>query len=252
MTIQRPSVASVLIQMSWNDNELATGTGFVVLASGTPYLITNRHNLSGRRSDNDSLLSSRGVTPDAVTIVHNGAQLGTWIAVKEPLVSTSEEPLWLEHPVHGKAVDVVALRLTNRAGVTTYEYDPWDESQDVAVVASQDVSIVGFPFGITGGGSFGVWTRGAIATEPEVDFGGLPCFLIDSRTRPGQSGSPVLFHSAAGLVPMRDGGSAMYSGPVTKLLGVYSGRINEQSDLGFVWKTQVIREILSAATPGTA
>lgn len=90
----------------------------------------------------------------------------------------------------------------------------------------------------------GIWTRGAIATEPEADFGGLPRFLIDSRTRPGQSGSPVLFYSAAGLVPTRDGGSAMYSGPVTKLLGVYSGRINGQSDLGFVWKTRVIREII--------
>lgn len=232
--------------MTWEGKVLATGTGFVAVRAGVHYLITNRHNLSGRRSEDDSLLSSHGVTPDAVTITHNQLTLGSWIKVVEPVVR-DDKPLWFEHPGHGKSVDVVALQLTNRAGVQTYDYDPWDEGPDVAVMASQNVSIIGYPFGITGGGFLGVWTRGAIATEPDINFDDLPAFLIDSRTRPGQSGSPVLFYSAAGMVPTRDGSSAMYSGPVTKLLGVYSGRINEQSDLGFVWKTEVIREILDSA-----
>jgi hypothetical protein len=36
------------------------------------------------------------------------------------------------------------------------------------------------------------------------------------------------------------------------LLGVYSGRINEQSDLGVVWKIQAVRDILAARQVGTA
>lgn len=38
--------------------------------------------------------------------------------------------------------------------------------------------------------------------------------------------------------------------PVTELLGVYSGRINDLSDLGFVWKTEVVQKILAAGVPG--
>jgi len=67
------------------------------------------------------------------------------------------------------------------------------------------LSIVGFPFGITGGGGLGVWVQGTIATEPSLDFDGMPRFLIDSRTRPGQSGSPVLAYHAGGALPMQGG-----------------------------------------------
>lgn len=81
-----------------------------------------------------------------------------------------------------------------------------------------------------------MWVQGTIATEPELDFDGLPRFLIDSRTRQGQSGSPVLAYYSGGAVPMADGSTAIMGGPMEQFLGVYSGRINDQSDLGYVWK----------------
>lgn len=34
---------------------------------------------------------------------------------------------------------------------------------------SDGVSVVDFPFGITGGGAFAIWTRGFLASEPEID-----------------------------------------------------------------------------------
>lgn len=60
-----------------------------------------------------------------------------------------------------------------------------------------------------------------------------PTFLIDSKTRAGQSGSPVLFKS-----PMHSLQEDYY------LIGIYSGRVNETSDLGYVWKVELIKEIL--------
>jgi hypothetical protein len=33
--------------------------------------------------------------------------------------------------------------------------------------------------------------------------------------------------------------------------GVYSGRINEESDLGFVWKASALREIIDGCVRGT-
>ena len=83
--------------------------------------------------------------------------------------------------------------------------------------------------------------------DPRGELDGiLPLFLVDSRTRPGQSGSPVIIYASGGMVAMENGDSAVFGGPVERLLGVYSGRVNDQSDLGFVWKVQVVIDIIAA------
>jgi hypothetical protein len=41
-------------------------------------------------------------------------------------------------------------------------------------------------------------------------------------------------------------------GPYEEFLGVYSGRISEESDLGFVWKSSALREVIGGAVHGTA
>ena len=41
-----------------------------------------------------------------------------------------------------------------------------------------------------------------------------------------------------------NGHAQMNSGPVWQLLGVYSGRISTESDLGKVWKLSVLREVV--------
>jgi S1-C subfamily serine protease len=244
--IARPSIASLLILMSSHGRQLGSGTAFVVEQDGLNYLVTNRHNLAGRGLDNQPLDSS-GAVPDTVTILHNmAAGLGQWRAVPESLLDAAGLPLWFEHPDHGRRVDVVALPLTNLADVQLYPYKPSELGPLLAAGVSGDVSIVGFPFGMTAGGAFGVWSRGAIASEMAVDFDDLPLFLVDSRTRPGQSGSPVIIYASGGMVAMENGDSAVFGGPVERLLGVYSGRVNDQSDLGFVWKVQVVIDIIAA------
>lgn len=243
--IARPSVASLLLQMRVRDQALGTGTGFVVKCNSHHYLVTNYHNLAGRRPDTNELLHDSGATPDSVVITHNSASgLGSWVSLVEPVVDNDDKPLWIEHPKFKRKVDVVALLLRNLVGVKLYPYQYDEVGPDIAVGVSRGVNIIGFPFGLTGGGAFGIWSRGTIATEPEIDFNDLPLFLIDSRTRPGQSGSPVIIYHDGGMIPMKDGASAIFGGPVERLLGIYSGRINKDSDLGFVWKASVIREIL--------
>jgi len=133
-----------------------------------------------------------------------------------------------------------------------HPYDVTGSAPALKAGPSDGVSIVGFPFGLRGGGLLAIWTRGFIASEPDVDLNDLPLFLVDARTRPGQSGSPVIAYSSGGMHAMADGSTAMFGGPVTNLLGVYSGRINEQSDLGRVWKVQAVRDILAAQQPGVA
>ena len=75
----------------------------------------------------------------------------------------------------------------------------------------------------------------------------LPIFLIDCRARPGQSGSPVVAYRSGGSVVLEDGTTVVVSGgPVHRFFGIYSGRINEKSDLGLVWKAQAIRELVDS------
>lgn len=45
---------------------------------------------------------------------------------------------------------------------------------------------------------------------------------------------------------MADGSSAFFNGPVTRFLGVYSGRINPESDIGIVWKATALAQLVSA------
>jgi len=218
----------------------------VVFEGGVPYLITNWHNLAGRDPSTGQSLSKTGGVPDEVIILHNQkGELGRWIPKHEPL-HEDIDPLWSQHPVHDQKVDVVALPLTDLDDVELYPYSLTQTGPDIAVPPADVLSIVGFPFGLTGGGALAIWATGFMATEPDIDQFGLPAFLVDCRGRPGQSGSAVIAHRNGGAVALADGGTGMFGGPITKFLGIYSGRINDQSDLGIVWKTSAIAEILTS------
>lgn len=249
--LARPSVASLPLELRVQGQRLSTATGFVVERDGRRFLVTNWHVVTGRHPDTGTVLSQSAGVPDEVIIMHNRAgALGTWVPRAEPLYGPNDDPLWREHPVHHRAVDVVALALTQLDEVDIYAHDPWTAGAGLAMGVTSGLSIVGFPFGITGGGGLGIWVHGTVATEPALDFEGMPRFLIDSRTRPGQSGSPVVAYHAGGTVSMQDGSTAVFGGPVEQFVGVYSGRISEQSDLGFVWKGAAVRDIVDQGVAG--
>ena len=111
------------------------------------------------------------------------------------------------------------------------------------VAPGETVSVIGYPFGISVGATLGLWVTGTIASEPGVEFAGLPMFVIDCRTREGQSGSPVVALRSGWAVV--DGQGRLGGGPYYRFLGVYTGRIRGDSDLGLVWKATVVAEILA-------
>lgn len=247
MHITKPSVQSLLLEMRFNGQALSSGTGFTVISAKGPLLVTNRHNVTGRRQDDNKPISSTGGVPNEVVIFHNAkGKLGSWKPTIEPLYSDNEneKSLWFEHPILGSRADFVALPLTQLDDVDFYPYDVANPGENIRVGPADAVSVIGFPFGIKAGGHFAVWVTGFIASEPEVNFENLPIQLIACRSRQGQSGSPVLAYRSGGAIAMEDGSSAIYQGPVSKLIGIYSGRINAESDLGIVWKTSALRELV--------
>jgi len=247
-TVHEPTAHAVHLTMRARGNDLAIGTGFHVGYRGKFWLITAGHNFLGRDYLTGEVLSkTTGATPNTVGVRHTWVStLGQWTEFAMPLFDREGCALWLEHPVHGRMVDVVALEVPDDRPQTATIY-AWNLEQSGAaqLTVPDDVSIVGFPFGITGGSGFAVWSRGTVATELDFEHDGLPMFLVDSRTRRGQSGAPVFWYSSHGLIPVK-GGWMLNDGknPPMALLGLYSGRVSEQSDLGRVFTLESLREVI--------
>lgn len=246
--ISQPSVQSLYIEMVANGHTIARATAFVAQAEvGDSFLITNRHNVTGRNQETgEPLCKQTAAIPDTLRVHHNAScGLGSFVAVEVPLYIDCT-PTWIEHPTLGNAADFVALRIAQTPDIELYPYRARQDAH-MQLEPAQTVSVVGFPFGERTGPSFAVWATGFVASEPEIDHGGRPVFLIDCRSRVGQSGSPVILHNRSGGVSTHENGSEV-TNVLNRLLGVYSGRINEDSDLGVVWKAYALADLLVHAT----
>ena len=253
VSVATPSAQSLHLRMFFDDCELGCGTGFIARTNAEGIrglvLITNRHNLSGRRSDNNQPIDEKtGAIPNRVLITHHKRdQPFHWIEIFEPLLGDDNSPLWLEHPTLGREADIAALPLTRVKEIQLFPYELTEFGDVVSVSPADPVSVIGFPFGIRSGGSFAVWATGFIATEIEIDHDGLPIFLVDCRARSGQSGSPFIVHRKRGTqFPLDNGFYGWVQQDFARLLGIYAGRINERSDLGIVWKVSAIRQLIDA------
>jgi hypothetical protein len=251
--IAMPSIMSLHVtSVDARGNDLVQGTAFVVRYAAANWLFTNWHVAAGRRPNDGQPMHPAGSTPVMLRVWHNAPTMGNWRAVEYELLHLGTgQPKWLEHPVHRRRVDAVGVTIPDQPGLTFYPYTVGGPGDELSADVAEDVSIIGFPFGLRAGGSVAVWSRGAVASEPQMDFDSRPCFLIDSRTRQGQSGSPVVVYSSGNGGHRMQGGSLVVGGgPLVRLLGIYSGRLNAESDLGFVWKTQALVDIMAAGVAG--
>lgn len=270
-TIEPPTTKSVLIRMSFGDTTAANGTGFIVLARpvkdssmGEYFLVTARHNFTGKRQGDNTNLSDTGILPDKVTIFHHSCLgLGRWVEIEQPLIDPEDGcPLWIEHPIGKEKYDIAALKIDMKKNMLlstnfnpskqTLYYDTHRTYDSMNSFCSSQVSVIGFPFGMGSSGVFPVWLTGWIASEMDLSFGGNPAFLIDCRTRKGCSGAPVITYSKGGY---RDDYGSYFTaddgGPCIQPLGLYSGRVRDDADIGIVWKWQVVRETLAPYLCGT-
>lgn len=249
--INKESLQSLFIRTRFNGTPLATGTAFVANTSQGPVLLTNRHNVTGRDQNTGNLLSPKtGAVPNEIAILHNRkGMLGEWVERVEPLWDADGQPLWHEHPHLRERADFVAVRLTQLDNVDLFPYFVRRPQTERIVVGPADpVSVLGFPFGNSAAGT-AIWATGFVASEPALNYSGLPTFLIDCRTRQGQSGSPVIAFRNGGALLTQTGNLEVGSTPRHEFMGIYSGRINEESDLGIVWKASAIHELLISFDP---
>jgi hypothetical protein len=236
------SLTAVPLEMRFGETRLSVGTGFIWEGGNQLFLITNWHNLTGINPRTGEHLSKNASEPDGVVMLVPPAidRLGERVEVWMPLRGRDGEPLWLEHPLARK-VDVVAILCPINLIPQT----------DMLVAVGLEAFILGYPFGI-GRSTFPVWKRASIASEPYVFAKGHPYFFVDTASREGMSGSPVILRTWGGY-HTPEGGHITFSGSATRFIGIYSGRIGGkdelQAQLGMVWHAGLVDVIVKEGRP---
>jgi hypothetical protein len=241
------SVRSLCCEIRSNGKKIGSATSFIAKRNNTHFLVTNRHVVTGLHADKGTPLSGNGAVPDEILVWHNAKErLAMWRDIIYPLKDKDGKPTWLEYPKRDAQIDVVVLPISIRDNITFYPYDlNGADELDIDVRIGSELFVIGFPFGKAVDGKFPIWIRASLATEPVLNWEGQPRFLVDARTRQGQSGSPAVVVNTTGHYVDSNGNVVLGKLGDWKLLGIYSGRINSQSDLGIVWKRDLLEELLS-------
>lgn len=247
------SIRSYKCEMLFNGLILSYGTCFFFKYSERIFIVTNWHNLSGRDPHTNKPLSKHASIPNEINVmipIRNRLGFSGWGRFQ--LIDNHGENLWLEHPSKNK-IDVAILEVEIPENleprfVSDIKIDPYLE-----LAVSGDVFIVGYPLGITVAETLPLWKRASFASEPSIDVDNLPKYLVDTATREGMSGSPVFARSSYVRGGFDVSGNAFEDNRPWSVahqysfIGIYSGRIGQdtfQAQLGIVWKSRVIIEII--------
>lgn len=260
MSIDIKSVTTSKLRMYFNQQELSLGTGFFYENGGKCYLVTNWHNVTGRKPDTLEPLNKDAAIPNRIVLSLNVKdKFGSWVEGSIPLYSDAENKtaVWLVHPKHAEATDIAAIPFVIPSGVIVYAVNDKgiSKSPEMRISIAQDLFVLGYPKGLSGGGLLPIWKRATIATEPDIEVDGLPKILIDTATRDGMSGAPV-FAISNGIYQNLQGGNMITAGGGVRFVGIYSGRnigkTEIEAQLGLVWKAKVIEEIIAANQIGVS
>jgi hypothetical protein len=237
-----------------NGHKLADATGFLWLLGDRHYLVTNWHVLSGRHPENGECLHSKGGIPDEISVFFPQLELTHEPIEVQVLLFDGQNQLWIEHPRLGSAADIAAIQI-DVPPLDQANYFPINAVKEVRLKqrVGLPVFVVGFPFGRQ---FFGmpIWKKASFASEPSLASISDNYILVDSASRPGMSGSPVI-QREFGQVELENGqfGRVQFGDGAGRLVGVYAGRChtNDPNDaqLGRVWPIRLVRELLDDQLP---
>lgn len=275
------SFFSLRLEMMRKGRKIGTGTGFIYEPEGIgrKFLVTNYHVISARNpKEPQFLLPEFSDSPDEIqfSILTRPAyqpRTGGFSLIE------NKEFAWFEHKDRAKGVDIVAVPIEFPDDAIVVSHQQLGLVDDINFEVGSDLFIIGFPFGYGAGDFFPIWKRGTVASEPQFEPEGLPRFYIDSFTKPGMSGSPVIASETRNLVRLAGESKTAFeryekgeasaiealagldvsqlakSIPTKcfQLVGIYSGRITVNGDqdpnVGIVWQKRLIDELFSEPCP---
>lgn len=258
MNISNLSLASIPIELFFDDTKLGTATGFLLKKNQEWCLVTAWHNLTGKHRWTLKNLRSDAGIPNKVkcnafftTKNDDGDQFIqegflTWVE----LLYEEEQPRWFVHSDSKLGCDVAVLPLKlpqlNDNKHHLIIHSPLENDfSNMAFDIGGNLFIIGFPFGVE---PFPIWKRATVASEPlMIDKSTIPFLSVDTATRQGLSGSPVYSYEASNY-KTEDGSYGFGPGPHHRFLGIYTGRrpisTGDDAQIGIVWSRKCIEEIL--------
>ena len=261
MSLDRLSLSTVPITPFFNDLPLAEATGFIWRRHEGFYLITNWHVVSALDLFTKEHLSKGGSRPNKLRCHFIRNEQRERELVDVAIRDEHDLPLWFIYfEQQTRPIDIVAIPLDDEAlkksEVTLFPVNELAPAK-LAIMIGMDVFILGYPFG-SKMPALPVWKRGSIASEPDMvrnykDATGY--YLVDTASRPGMSGSPVILRSWSNHILE----SSMWTTsndklPIDRIIGVYSGRLKskqEEAQIGLVWHVDYIDQIIDAGIRDT-
>jgi hypothetical protein len=243
------SRSTIPIAQCVRDVRLGDATGFVWFEHGVHYLITNWHVVAMVDPNTGANLHTKAARPERFKLQLNSSRYDFGkIPHEVRLLDDAGMPLWFVHPIHKRKVDVVAIPLDTAPEGSDYcPINRLRGDDELAVKVSMDVFVLGYPFGAPPPG-FPIWKRGSIASEPDVAPLSTRYMLIDTASRPGMSGAPVVLRTW-GLRVTEAGATYTIAGAATRFIGVYSGRLYTkdalEAQIGIVWPPQLLLDIIA-------
>ena len=240
------SLCAVPVEQFFDNKSLGTATAFVWERRDKFYLITNWHVVTCRNNETGEHLTSHAAEPNWLRATfHPKAGMFETCSRDIELRGVERQPKWLFHPVYRRKVDVVAIPLDPPEGEVGFRPINKLRQERLSVQIGMDVFVLGYPFGAAPP-SFPVWKRGSIASEPGLVQIGEKFYLVDTASRPGMSGAPVILRTYG--THLTESGPSTTTAPATKFLGIYSGRLQTKdsgdTQLGRVWPEAYITDII--------
>jgi hypothetical protein len=284
-SLQTLSMVTTPIYLAKDDSFKIMGTGFFFMKEDSVngkllFLITNYHVITG----NSPGSSGAPIGNHIIFFVHKNVDNPSDVLKFDlPLFTQNNKPTWLASDSFPNA-DVVVLPLPpivmdlisqSNNSSTMYQLNqgihvriilPFAITQDFMNVPCMlkpmsEVTLIGYPLNFYDCKNFlPVWKSGSIASEPDFDFNGMPCILVDASLFHGMSGSPVFVKSEMGNVPFKVG-----MGRIDKFLGILASEEIRPQDIelkltspdsvlkaeikmplqvGYIWKAEVIMGII--------
>ena len=242
-------VAKLEVLAQDTSTPLADATGFFCEFRGCIFLVTNWHVVAGRHYQTRLPLHRSQALPGSLNVhTHVAKQLAdehsapsSSTVFKIPLSDKHGMPCWLEHPLYGDDIDVIAIEVSSRIANCSrlYRIDLAIElARDTHLSVMDQAFVTGYPLSAsTTPNSFPIYKSGTIASEPNV-FDSQPRIYIDGKTKTGMSGSPVMVkHDARNQRTQRLDDTADNG---LEFVGIYSGRDRQErtefeAELGIMW-----------------
>jgi len=242
------TLTTVPLEQYFNNTLLGQATGFIWKSQEQYYLVTSWHILSMCDFFTLANLRKDAGRPNILRTLFD-VQTGSFekqqwdIKIRDD----DDKPLWLVHPIGRVDIAVLPIPIGPKGPIIALYPLNIVANAALRIEIGMEVFILGYPFKIEPP-AYPVWKRGSIASEPDLARLTNDYMLVDTASRPGMSGAPVIRRSWSNHM-VQPGFVALVDTPLTKFVGVYSGRMPtdhpHEAQIGLVWDGSLIDEIIA-------